>query len=149
VTVLDIADAAAEAARKRELAPLHGVHRIRADVTRIHRLAPAEVWHDRAVFHFLTDERDRRAYVRLARRTVPLGGHAVISTFALDGPEKCSGLNVARYDARGLEAQFADGFKLVRAEREKHVTPWETVQPFTYTVFQRVRRRAKGAQPIS
>jgi len=139
VTVVDIADAAVRRSRTRARAHARNICWIRADVTKAPRLGRFDVWHDRAVFHFLTDSRDRRAYVDLARRTVPVGGHLVLATFALDGPEKCSGLDVVRYDDRTLNAEFAAGFELRRKVRESHRTPWGTRQPFTYVVFRRVR----------
>ncbi len=139
VTVVDIADAAVRRSQTRSRAHAGDVRWIRADVTKAERLGRFDIWHDRAVFHFLTDSRDRRAYVGLVRRTVPLGGHLVLATFALDGPEKCSGLDVVRYDDRTLDAEFATGFELRRKVRESHRTPWGTRQPFTYVVFRRVR----------
>ncbi len=151
VTVVDIADAALRSRQHRSNAGVPGVRRIDADVTTIDRLGRFDVWHDRAVFHFLTDPQDRRAYVDLAQRTVPLGGHLVLATFALDGPEKCSGLDVVRYDGRKLEAEFAPGFALVRELRESHRTPWGVRQPFTYVVLRRVpvgRARPSGRREL-
>ena len=147
VTVLDISDAAVRRSRTRSQPLARGARWIRADVTKAKRLGRFDIWHDRAVFHFLTDLRDRRAYVDLARRTVPVGGHLVLATFALDGPEKCSGLDVVRYDSQTLDAEFATGFELLRKVRESHRTPWGTRQPFTYVVFRRVRAGSRRPPP--
>ena len=95
------------------------------------------VWHDRAVFHFLTDAADRKRYVELARRTVPEGGHLIIASFADDGPKRCSDLDVCRYNAETLGAELGEGFSLVREAGETHVTPWGSSQAFFYGVFRK------------
>lgn len=94
-------------------------------------------WHDRAVFHFVTDPATRDAYAAVAAAAVAPGGVAVVATFATDGPESCSGLPVCRYDADALAAAFGDAFAPEHAEREEHVTPWGAVQPFTWVVLRR------------
>jgi SAM-dependent methyltransferase len=94
-------------------------------------------WHDRAVFHFLTDPADQERYVGLAAHTVTAGGVVVLGTFAEDGPESCSGLPTARWSAERLAARFAPAFAAVHAEREEHVTPWGAAQPFTWVVLRR------------
>jgi SAM-dependent methyltransferase len=96
-----------------------------------------DVWHDRAVFHFLTDAADRAAYVAVLRRALAPGGRVVVATFAEDGPEQCSGLPVCRYSAEELAGELGEGFDLVHAERVEHTTPWGTVQPFTALVLRR------------
>lgn len=94
-----------------------------------------DVWHDRAAFHFLVAESDRAAYLsRLARALKP-GGHAVIATFAPDGPERCSGLPVRRYDADALKDTLGADFRLMSTRRHEHVTPWGALQPFQFSVF--------------
>jgi len=93
------------------------------------------LWHDRAVFHFLGDASDRSRYVREARRVVRPGGWILIATFAGDGPARCSGLPVSRYDPDDLRAEFREGFGLVASRREVHHTPSGAVQPFTYCLF--------------
>lgn len=138
VTCLDIADSAIRRA-PRSGANSAGVRHVRGDITKVRRLGRFELWHDRAVFHFLTDPAERSAYVSLARRTVPVGGHLIIATFALDGPPSCSGLGVARYDGRALGMEFSEGFQPFQVLREDHRTPWGAHQPFTYVVFRRVR----------
>jgi SAM-dependent methyltransferase len=100
-----------------------------------------DLWHDRAVFHFLTDSQQRATYVRRAAEHVRPGGHAAIATFALDGPERCSNLEVQRYDAESLTRCFAADFEFVETQRELHRTPWGGEQPFTYVLL---RRRARA-----
>ena len=96
-----------------------------------------DVWHDRAVFHFLVEPAQRAAYAGQARRAVRPGGLLVVGTFAADGPEQCSGLPVARYDPDALAAELGDGFEPVTSRRAEHHTPWDAVQPFTWVVLRR------------
>jgi SAM-dependent methyltransferase len=96
-----------------------------------------DVWHDRAVFHFLTERAARDRYVELAARAVRSGGALVLATFAPDGPEQCSGLPVSRYAPRDLEDVFAEHFTLIEHDREDHVTPSGAVQPFSWIVLRR------------
>jgi SAM-dependent methyltransferase len=96
-----------------------------------------DLWHDRAVFHFLVDATDQQRYVRLARRTVRPGGAIVVAGFAEDGPTQCSGLPVARHSADDLAATFAPHFTLIAHDREEHVTPMGVVQPFTWATLRR------------
>src|SRR5579871_955406 len=98
LTVLDISGEALARARARLGERAERVRWVEADVTAVESLGEFDVWHDRAVFHFLTEPGDRRKYVELARRSVPSGGHVIIATFAPSGPPKCSGLDVCRYD---------------------------------------------------
>jgi len=138
LTVLDISQGALDRARQRLGAREAQVRWVAADVTAVEDLGPFDVWHDRAVFHFLTDPGDRRKYIALAERSVRLGGHLVIGTFALDGPEKCSGLPVERYDGKKLAAELGKGFNLKEELAETHLTPWGKPQQFHYAVFERV-----------
>jgi SAM-dependent methyltransferase len=139
IAVLDISETALGKTRARLGGRAGRVRWVVADVTEAPELGTFDVWHDRAVFHFLTDPDDRRSYVELARKTVPEGGHLVIATFADDGPRRCSGLDVCRYDARSLASELAEGFSLVRGATEKHTTPWGSSQAFFYGVFKQVR----------
>jgi SAM-dependent methyltransferase len=91
-----------------------------------------DVWHDRAVFHFLTREEDRRAYVERVAYSMKPGGHVIVATFGPDGPTQCSGLDVVRYDADGLHAQFGKHFRLLKSRTEVHQTPWGAEQQFLY-----------------
>jgi hypothetical protein len=97
-----------------------------------------QAWHDRAVFHFLTDPADQERYVGLAAEAVPSGGVVVLGTFAEDGPESCSGLPTARWSTERLAARFAPAFAPAYAEREEHLTPWGAAQPFTWVVLRRL-----------
>jgi hypothetical protein len=94
-------------------------------------------WHDRAVFHFLTHPNDRANYAETAARAVASGGIAVIGSFALDGPESCSGLPTVRYDAAGLASEFAPTFRLEHSASELHRTPSGGVQPYSWVVLRR------------
>lgn len=133
VTVLNISDTAIDANKKRIGKPSELVHWLVADITKI-ELEPTayDVWHDRAVFHFLTEAADRLAYVRQVARAVRHGGHVIVSTFGPDGPTKCSGLEVVRYDAESLHAAFGVQFCLLGSSKELHKTPFGTVQQFLY-----------------
>lgn len=91
-----------------------------------------DVWHDRAVFHFLTNETDRAQYVRAVQRSVKKGGHIIVASFGLSGPKKCSGLNVVRYSAESMHREFGNDFELVDTATEVHQTPFGTDQQFIY-----------------
>ena len=141
VTVLDISAAALERSKARLAERSSQVRWIVADVSDpALDLGVCEIWHDRAVFHFLTEAADRTAYVSLLSRTLTAGGHAIIATFAPDGPERCSGLPVRRYDGAALAAELGPAFTLVRSLPEAHVTPQGKTQSFQYSFF----RRAHG-----
>jgi SAM-dependent methyltransferase len=139
VTVLDLSAAALAAARSRLEGRLGaGAQRVRwivADATTWEPARTYDIWHDRAAFHFLTDAGDRAAYIDRLRRGLRIGGHAIIATFALDGPEKCSGLPVARYDSASLGQTLGPAFALIHTERHRHATPWEARQNFQFSVF--------------
>lgn len=135
VTVLDISQAALDRARQRIGSVAEQIRWIVGDVTEIDSIGQCDVWHDRAVFHFLTEESDRQRYITLAARSIVPGGHAVIGTFAPNGPEKCSGLPVQRYDAGKLQEVFAEQFSIVSHCDELHQTPWGSQQAFTYAVL--------------
>jgi len=138
VTVLDISQAAINRARQRLRDRASEVSWIVADVTAAPSIGTFDVWHDRAVFHFLTASGDRAAYAALLERTVPIGGHAVIATFALDGPVKCSGLEIRRYDGSALAEELVPQFRLLKSVPELHRTPWGAAQSFQYSLFERV-----------
>ena len=137
VTVLDIAKAALERSRRRLGDRAADVSWVVADITRWKPECRFDVWHDRAVFHFLVEPADRQAYRECAERAVRAGGVLVLATFAADGPEQCSGLTVRRYSAADLTAEFHPAFELEASETEDHETPWGTRQAFTYVVLRR------------
>ncbi len=138
VTVLDLSAAALAAARDRLGEPGRRVQWIVADATSWEPPRRYALWHDRAALHFLTDPADRAAYVaRLLQALVP-GGHAIIGSFAPDGPEKCSGLPVVRYDADSLAETLGPGFVLIDSRRHVHRTPSGTEQRFHFGTFRRL-----------
>jgi len=143
VSVLDLAEPALANVRNRlakrpdqESAQDH-VEFISADVRTYRSAIGFDLWHDRAVLHFLTDPTDVAAYRTSVMANLNPGGFAVIATFALDGPEQCSGLAVQRYDADALVAAMGNAFTLITHERRIHRTPWEAEQPFTVVTLQR------------
>jgi len=131
--VLDVSGAALDRARARLGEKAAQVRWIEADVTESWTAPAMDIWHDRAVFHFLTEARDRSLYVAHVRDVLKPNGTVIIGTFALDGPERCSGLPVRRYDAAGIAAELGDGFRLVETVLESHRTPAGTVQKFSYS----------------
>ncbi|MBR1170682.1 class I SAM-dependent methyltransferase [Bradyrhizobium liaoningense] len=137
VAVLDLSANALEAAKKRIGQAASTVDWIVADATTWRPARTYDVWHDRAAFHFLTDPRDRAAYVERLRSTVKPGGHVIIATFAPDGPEKCSGLPVQRHDSASLAAELGPDFELVETRSETHHTPWGSSQAFQFSRFKR------------
>jgi SAM-dependent methyltransferase len=140
VTVLDISESAVSHAQERLGSRAAMIRWIVADITASPDLGNFDVWHDRAVFHFLTNPADRAAYVTLLARTVPVGGHAVIATFAPDGPGKCSGLDVRRYSGETLHAELGANWELLKTVPEMHITPDGKPQSFQYSVFRRISR---------
>ena len=135
--VLDLSPTALAEARRRVGPAGAAVTWLEADVLEA-TLPPAafDVWHDRAVFHFLIEAADRARYAAQARRAVRPGGHVLVAAFADDGPTQCSGLPVARYTASALHEAFGAGFRLVDSAREEHVTPSGATQAFMYCVFE-------------
>lgn len=133
LTVLDISQTAIDVTKARLGDRAHGVEWIVADVTRAD-FPPGsyDVWHDRAVFHFLTEASSRAAYIQRVARAVKPGGHVVIGTFGPEGPTKCSGLDVQRYDADSLHGEFGARFRLIDSLKELHRTPFGAAQQFLY-----------------
>jgi ubiquinone/menaquinone biosynthesis C-methylase UbiE len=133
LTILDISQAALDLAQKRLGEFAAPVLWIRGDITGMKLPENAfDLWHDRAVFHFLTRHEDRLTYIRNVERAVKPGGHVIVSTFGPEGPLKCSGLNVTRYDAGALHGEFGTRFRLVESSSELHRTPLGTTQQFVY-----------------
>ncbi|MBK1866915.1 class I SAM-dependent methyltransferase [Aestuariivirga sp. YIM B02566] len=138
LTVLDISDVALGRSRERLGVEAGKVAWIVADITRWTPERQWDIWHDRAVFHFLTEEAAQDAYIAALKAGTRPGSHIVISTFALSGPEKCSGLPVQRYSAETLAARLGRDFVLETQEVETHATPFGTTQNFTFAVFKRI-----------
>lgn len=133
LAVLDISATALKAAQTRLGGLADRVRWLEGDITTVELPEHAyDVWHDRAVFHFLTAAVQRSAYVASVLRSVKSGGHVIVSAFAEDGPRQCSGLPVSRYSAESLHAEFGAAFKLVKHESEGHRTPAGSIQNFVY-----------------
>lgn len=133
ITVLDVSQAAIDVNKTRLAERARGVHWIVADITAVELSAKMyDVWHDRAVFHFLTGQEQRAAYVHQVARSVKPGGHVIVSAFGPEGPTKCSGLDVIRYDADSLHDEFGARFRLIESSKEIHQTPFGTAQQFLY-----------------
>lgn len=138
ITVLDIAEEALAASRKRLGRQAELVMWLPVDITKYvlpeNRFA---LWHDRALFHFLIDTARRDAYCRNLKRALKPGGYALIGVFSPEAPAKCSGLPLQRYDAESLGQAIGDGFTMLRSEQEMHVTPGGVEQMYQYCLFQR------------
>lgn len=138
VTVLDVAEAALEATKQRLGQKAAKVQWQVADITNWQPSRRYDVWHDRAVFHFLTEPKQRQAYRKALRAGLAQGGLVIIATFAPDGPEKCSGLPVQRYDPASLASELGDEFQLIEGWREEHLTPSGSLQSFNWCAFRHI-----------
>jgi SAM-dependent methyltransferase len=148
LVAVDVSSSALERIRER-VGDRPGIQLMAADVRTLRVEVPVELWHDRAVFHFLTDPADQRAYAESLRAALAPTGHVIVATFAPDGPETCSGLPVQRYDADALAVAL--GFaprEIVRSEQRVHTTPWGTTQPFTVVVLAH-GSGAEGAKDVA
>lgn len=140
VTVFDVSGEALAVSKARLGKQANEVEWAEADITQAKlRKEYYDIWHDRAVFHFLTDAQDRRRYVTTMTNALKPEGQLVIATFSLKGPPRCSGLDVVRYSPEALQVELGDGFRLVESLEEEHGTPFNTVQKFIYCRFQRAR----------
>ncbi len=136
ISVLDISKAALDLAKAR--VPSECIHWLEGDITTIDLPENRyDIWHDRAVFHFLTTSEDRQKYVGLLKKTLRSKGHIIMATFSETGPEKCSGLEVRRYSAEKLQEELGGDFKLIETHFETHRTPFNTDQSFIYCHFQK------------
>jgi SAM-dependent methyltransferase len=135
--VLDLSSAALAHVRQRLGPRATRVEWLIADVITVSELPPVDLWHDRAVLHFLTEPKDQAAYAAQAARAIRPGGHAVIGSFAPDGPVRCSGLPVQRHDGETLARLFGAAFELVETDRETHLTPGGLEQRFSWSVLRR------------
>lgn len=133
VSVLDISAAALKKSQERLGNRAAQIEWIEVDITEVSLPENHyDVWHDRAVFHFLTDENDRKKYVELVMRSLKVGGHIIVASFGENGPQKCSGLDVVRYNPETMHSEFGKNFKLVKSITETHETPFQTTQEFIY-----------------
>ena len=137
LTVFDISSGAIMAAKARLGDRARQVTWVTGDITESAPPGPYRLWHDRAVFHFLTEPRHRAIYAETLRAAIPMGAYAIIATFAEDGPTQCSNLPVCRYSPEQLAAVLGDGLELLEARRETHITPAQGRQKFIYCCFRR------------
>jgi len=138
VTVLDLSEAALDAARTRLGDKATRARWIAADVTEWRPTQLFDIWHDRAAFHFLTTAADQAAYVERLEKAVKPGGHVIIGTFAMNGPERCSGLPIVRHDAASLGKVLGGDFELLHTRLHDHATPWAAIQHFQFSLFRRL-----------
>ncbi|MFN0279781.1 MAG: class I SAM-dependent methyltransferase [Pyrinomonadaceae bacterium] len=139
VSVLDISSKAIDDSKERLGSSAAAVNWLVADITEAELPENHyDVWHDRAVFHFLTDSQDRRKYIERVMRSLKRGGHIIVASFSLEGPQKCSGLDVMRYSPETMHGEFGDAFKLVESVGETHNTPFGTTQDFVYCYCRKV-----------
>ncbi|MEO5361427.1 MAG: class I SAM-dependent methyltransferase [Nitrospirota bacterium] len=139
ITVLDVAPVSIDKAKERLKGKAGSVKWLEADITEVKLTEDYDVWHDRAVFHFLTNADDRKRYVSAVRQSLKIGCHLIVSTFSVDGPMKCSGLDVVRYSPQTLSSEFGDDFQLIESSHVEHITPAKVVQRFIFCRFKRVR----------
>ncbi|MBF0456298.1 MAG: class I SAM-dependent methyltransferase [Nitrospirae bacterium] len=140
ITVLDIAPSALEMAKERLGDKANDVKWIEADIMDVSLTEDYDVWHDRAVFHFLAGAQDRKRYIDAVKQSLKMGGHIIVATFSIDGPLKCSGLDVVRYSPQTLHNEFgSDFFTLIESIGIEHITPANEKQKFVFCRFKRVR----------
>lgn len=134
ISALDIAQEALDKAQKRQASP--SVNYLCADAVSLPNLPPVDVWHDRAVFHFLTQEKEQHAYLSSLKQSLKPKGFLLLATFAPDGPLKCSGLEICQYSTQDMQSFLGPEFALLKEERIDHTTPSGSVQKFNYALFQ-------------
>ena len=138
LTALDIASDSLEISKKRLGVKAKKIKWLEADILKADLPENAfDLWHDRAVFHFLTKPEDRKVYLEKLGRSLKSGGFVIMASFSLEGPQKCSGLDVQCYSAETMSKEIGSGFMLVRSDQERHHTPFNTVQDFVYCLFKR------------
>ena len=138
MTVLDISENAIAISKNRLGDTAKSIEWIVSDITQFDTSQKFSLWHDRALFHFLTDPSDRKIYVKALTKAIRTEGHLIIATFAIGGPEKCSGLEIVQYDSEKMIAELGDNFKLVEERKEIHITPANKEQEFIFFHFLRV-----------
>ena len=135
LAVLDISAYALASTKKRLGDSANNIDWFEADITQFDAPNKFSLWHDRAVFHFLTDHRDRKKYVKALKNSLGIGGHLIIATFAIGGPDKCSGLEIVQYDSVKMIAELGGEFELIEEREELHITPANKEQKFTFFHF--------------
>jgi len=136
LSVLDIAANALDAAKQRLADQAEKVNWIEADITQFQPIEKYDLWHDRAVFHFLTQASEQKAYVNVLKQSMAKDGFVIIASFSVGGPEKCSGLPIVQYDESKIKAVLGDEFRLLEICSEVHITPSKQQQDFSYFLFQ-------------
>ncbi|WP_106225063.1 class I SAM-dependent methyltransferase [Legionella pneumophila] len=137
VAVLDISGKAIEHVKKRLADEASQVEWYVNDIAQFTPSHTYDIWHDRAVFHFLIDEKSRKSYLNVLKNTIKSGGYVIIASFAKEGPQKCSGLDIVQYDTPSIQKEFGDEFILLESQPEIHLTPGGNEQRFIYFIFQR------------
>jgi 2-polyprenyl-3-methyl-5-hydroxy-6-metoxy-1,4-benzoquinol methylase len=137
VAVLDVSDRAIEYVKKRLANRATQVEWYVNDITQFTPGHTYDIWHDRAVFHFLNEEKSRKSYLSVLKNTIKPRGYVIIASFSKDGPKKCSGLDIVQYDTVSIQKEFGDEFILLENQLENHVTPAGNEQQFIYFIFQR------------
>ncbi|KAF2338361.1 class I SAM-dependent methyltransferase [Flavobacterium tistrianum] len=135
ISVLDISKEAISKAQKRLGKDAEKVNWIVSDVTDFKPVFQYDFWHDRAAFHFLTEEKDIQKYLQIASEAIVKNGILAIGTFSETGPTKCSGIEIKQYSEKSLEERFKPSFQLINSFLIDHKTPFETIQNFTFGVF--------------
>ena len=135
LAVLDISENALVSTKKRLGDIAKSIEWFETDITQFSTPHQFSLWHDWAVFHFLTNQSDRKSYVRVLKHALRSGGHLIIAAFAIGGPEKCSGLEIVQYDSKKLMEELGEGFELLEERNEAHITPANKEQKFTYFYF--------------
>lgn len=138
ITVLDISKNAIEKAKKRLGDKAKSVNWIVEDVTSIYPSEKYDVWHDRAAFHFLTNESEVRHYTEITSQSIAKNGLLILSTFSEQGPKKCSGIEIKQYSSKALVAQFKDNFEKLECFTINHQTPFDTEQNFVFCTFKKI-----------
>jgi len=138
ISVLDISEKAIERAKKRMETKAEKINWIIGDITELKTDIKFDLWHDRAVFHFLTDPNEAGKYLSVARKEMKPGGYLVIGTFSEKGPKKCSGLPVKQYSDKSLSAFFANGFSRINCKEQNHITPSASTQNFLFCSFRKI-----------
>ena len=143
MTVLDISKNAIAIAKKRLGKSAKSINWIVSDITKFDVFQKFSLWHDRALFHFLTDPSDRAIYVKALINAVRPEGHLIIATFAIGGPKKCSGLEIVQYDSEKMMAELGEEFELIEERKEVHITPANKEQKFIFFHFLKVPKSDK------
>ena len=138
LAVLDISENAIAISKKRLGDSAKNIEWFESDITQFDAPKKFTIWHDRALFHFLTDASDRENYIKVLNNALRLKGHLIISTFAIGGPEKCSGLEVVQYNSEKLIAELGDNFELIQERKEEHITPAKKTQNFNFFHFVKI-----------